>query len=95
MDIKESCIKTDINKCCEWDDFAENLMNPLHDDYNRNALVRKDQEAYYVLQNLLMNVQKKLSIMMKNIFSLEVQRTKSSNAVKNWPLKNEIRISAA
>ena len=86
---KESCIKTDIDKCCVWDDFAENVMNPLHDDYDRNVITREGSGGILCSSEFINECAKEAINNDENIFSLA--HNKITNPVKNWPLQNEIR----
>ena len=35
---ESACVQSEIDKCCTWDDFADNKGNPLHADYDRNVV---------------------------------------------------------
>ena len=89
------CAKSEIDRCCTWDDFADNKGNPLHADYDRNIVTASSETAAH---NCSSAVDKCIvEAIMNNISSILIEGEvfTISNRYKNWPLKHQLRISDA
>ena len=90
---QEPCTSNEIDKCCMWDDFANDVRNPLHTNYDRNKVTLGSPSNAYPCSTDILSCVKYVVSHDFDGFVFESEIYKLDNKQQHWPIEGELRVS--